>query len=127
LANLFNQIFEPTIALGQAFTKTLIDITMDSLAILLCVRINQYLAFTLQRRRAPILENYINGTNMLLWPRLQQVMDAHSESLKQNVGRKSTLVNTAAPHALTQKFAQIMSSILTLSADSGDDEPVANR
>ncbi len=46
------------------------------------VRLNQHLAFELQRRRVPAADGYINGTAMALWPRLQTVMDAHCESVR---------------------------------------------
>ena len=79
----FSSIFEPIFTIGQSFTRYLIDETFDALGILLCIRLTQCAAFTLQRRRIPVVENYINATTMLLWPRLQQVMDAHCDSIRQ--------------------------------------------
>lgn len=131
------QIFEPVFALGQAMTKNLIETSTDCLGILLCVRLNQHFAFELQRRKVPVAESYINGTNMQLWPRFQMVMDMHCESLKRaaaatNRGAMSAMslaggdVNSAAPHFLTQRFGQFLRSILLLSNEAGDDEPVSN-
>ncbi|KAF3161376.1 hypothetical protein TWF225_001697 [Orbilia oligospora] len=137
VSKMFHQIFDPTLNAGQAFTKSLIDNSLDALGILLCVRLNQQCAFLLQRRRVPVLENYINGTNILLWPRFQVVMDMHSENLRKSAGgsgRQSAIATaandmarqSAAPHPLTQKFAQFMHSLLSLSSDGGDDEPSTN-
>ena len=134
------EIFEPTFALGHALTKQLIENTVDCLGVLLCVRLNQHFAFELQRRKVPVVDSYINYTTILLWPRFQQVMDIHCESLKRVsapgtrgavaafslVGGNDASKASLAPHAVTQKFGQLMQSILALSAEAGDDEPVSN-
>lgn len=133
------EIFEPSFALGHALTKQLIENNTDCLGVLLCVRINQHFAFELQRRKVPLADSYINGTNMLLWPRFQILMDLHCESLKKvtaptnrgAVAAFSLIGNDAsktsvAPHPVTQKFGQFLHGILVLSRDAGDDEPVAN-
>ena len=149
LSQYFNSIFSPTFALGAAFTKQLIDTTYDCLGILLCVRLNQHLAFELQRRKCPVVDGYVNGTNMLLWPRFQIAMDMHVESVRrsastQSGGSRATLSLTSsssdkgstAPHPLTQRFSQLLQGILALSsneviasgmgeAQTSDIEPVA--
>jgi len=128
----FNYIFEPTFALGQILTKQLVADTLDGLGVLLCVRLNQHLAFELQRRRIPAVDGYINGTAMVLWPRLQSIMDAHRESVRSLVAAlptrtpSATSIKTApaAPHVVTQRFGQLLHGILALSTEAGDDEPV---
>ncbi|KAL8911198.1 MAG: hypothetical protein Q9171_003604 [Xanthocarpia ochracea] len=138
----FSAIFSPTFSLGHSFTKTLDEGSDDCLGILLCVRLNQHFAFELQRRKIPVADGYINGTNMLLWPRFQLAMDVHAESIKRATAAISTrgaasalgLSNAAdaaskqstAPHMLTQRFGQFLQGILMLSRDAGDDEPVGN-
>ncbi|PHH62264.1 hypothetical protein CDD81_7324 [Ophiocordyceps australis] len=126
----FNYIFEPTFELGRALTKTLVGEAFDALGVLLCIRLNQQFAFTLQRRRVPAVDGYINATTMLLWPRLQIIMDHHCESVRQlrNTlpAKRSTADQsnmTAAPHMVTQRFAQLLYGFLVLSAEAGDDEP----
>jgi vacuolar protein sorting-associated protein 52 len=134
------EIFEPTFAMGHALTKHLVENTVDCLGVLLCVRLNQHFAFELQRRKVPVADSYINYTNILLWPRFQQIMDVHCESLRRIsapasrgavaafslVGGNDASKASLAPHAVTQKFGQFMQSILALSAEAGDDEPVSN-
>ena len=137
------EIFEPTFTVGHNLTKSLVENTNDCLGVLLCVRLNQYFAFELQRRKVPVADSYINYTNILLWPRFQIVMDAHCESLKKvptpNSGNRGaaaafSLVGggadasraSAAPHAITQRFGQFLQGILLLSAEAGDDEPVSH-
>lgn len=129
----FNYIFEPTFALGHLLTKTLIGETYDCLGLLLCVRLNQHFAFELQRRKIPAVDGYINGTNMLLWPRFQVVMDQHCESVKTAAGNLSTrkpsaaeqAKQSAAPHFMIQRFGQFLQGVLTLSTEAGDDEPLS--
>ncbi|KAL1305366.1 hypothetical protein AAFC00_002260 [Neodothiora populina] len=136
---MFTEIFEPTLALGYALTKQLIDPNADALGVLICVRLNQHFAFELQRRKVPSLEGYIFGTGMLLWPRFQIVMDMHCESLRRHttalagkpVGSALSLTSSAnpqsiAPHPITQQFAIFTQGILALSGEAGDDEPVHN-
>lgn len=129
----FNYIFEPTFALGQSLTRSLVSETYDCLGLLLCVRVNQHFAFELQRRKIPVVDGYINGTNMLLWPRFQVVMDHHCESVRAATNAISTrkqsaseqAKQSAAPHFITQRFGQFMQGILSLSTEAGDDEPVS--
>lgn len=134
---IFHRIFEPTFALGKDFTKTLIEGSHDALGILLCVRLNQDAAFEMQKRRVPAADGYINAINMLLWPRMQIIMDLHCESLSRAasaiVGMKALSgiggplgIESSAPDFLTQRFATFVHGILALSTEAGNYEPVAN-
>ncbi|MCJ1321560.1 hypothetical protein MMC15_006905 [Xylographa vitiligo] len=138
----FTEIFDPTFNLGHSLVKDLVDTTYDCLGILLCVRLNQHYAFELQRRKVPVADGYINGTNMLLWPRFQVAMDLHCESIRllgttvssrSAASKLSFTGNTSdatkqstAPHYLTQRFGQFLYGILSISHEAGDDEPVFN-
>lgn len=132
--------FEPTFAIGHALTKTLVENTTDCFGILICIRLNQQYAFEAQKRKLPVFDDYINYTNILLWPRFQKAMDSHVESLKKvptspNRGAAAAFslvgggggaaTNTVAPHSVTQRFGQFLHGILSLSATAGDDEPLA--
>lgn len=129
----FNYIFEPTFQLGHALTKALASETYDGLGLLLCIRLNQHLQFELQRRRVPAMDGYVNGAAMALWPRLQVVMDAHRESVRalasslpsRPLAAAAARAASAAPHVATQRFGQLLHGVLALSAEAGDDEPVA--
>lgn len=78
----FQTMFAPVFALGTQLARILVADSHDALGILLLVRLTQHFAFMLQRRKVPTLENYINGLSLLLWPRYQQLLDAHCDSLK---------------------------------------------
>jgi hypothetical protein len=129
----FNYIFEPTFELGKTLSRSLIAETYDALGLLICIRLNQHFAFELQRQKVPAVDGYINGTTMLLWPRLQMIMDRHCESVRgltnalpakpsRSAGEAAKL--SAAPHVVTQRFGQLLQGFLMLSTDAGDDEPV---
>ncbi|KAI1090175.1 Vps52-domain-containing protein [Rostrohypoxylon terebratum] len=129
----FTYIFDPTFQLGQTLTKTLIADTYDAIGVLLAVRLNQHFQFELQRRKVPAADGYLNGTAMLLWPRLQFIMNAHCESVRALTSALPTRPPTskteqgklsAAPHVCTQRFGQLLHGILSLSTEAGDDEPV---
>jgi vacuolar protein sorting-associated protein 52 len=130
----FTYIFEPTFAQGHALTKSLISESYDTIGLLLSIRLNQHFQFMLQRRKVPAADGYINGTSMLLWPRLQSVMNAHCDSVRAlttalptRPASKSELAKlSAAPHVATQRFGQLTHGILLLSAEAGDDEPVVS-
>jgi hypothetical protein len=139
ISRTFSAIFEPTLAMSRTLTKQLVDTTTDTLGVLLCVRLNQHFAFELQRRKVPTMEGYINATNMLLWPRFQQILDMHCTSLQKLtsslpnrpptggvlLGSSSANANSTAPTPLTQKLANLLHGILALSSEAGDDEPVS--
>ena len=136
----FIEIFTSTFQLGQELTKQLIETSLDALGILICVRLTQHFAFELQRRKVPAMEGYINATSMLLWPRFQQIMDAHCESIRRctaslpgkpagsalSLTASPSAAQTTAPHPLTQRFANLVDGILSLSSEAGDDEPVSH-
>ncbi|KAL7915615.1 Sac2 family domain-containing protein [Trichoderma velutinum] len=127
----FNYIFDPTFEIGRVLSKTLVSESFDALGLLLCIRLNQHFAFDLQRRKVPAVDGYINGTNMLLWPRLQVIMDRHCESVRlltnaapAKLAKADQMKMSAAPHMVTQRFGQLLHGFLALSTEAGDDEPV---
>ncbi|ORY64896.1 Sac2 family-domain-containing protein [Pseudomassariella vexata] len=128
----FTYIFEPTFTLGQSLTKSLVHDTYDTLGLLLVVRLNQHFQFELQRRKVPAADSYVNGTAMLLWPRLQVIMDSHSESVRtlthslptRPPAKLEQAKLSTAPHVVTQRFGQLVHGILALSTEAGDEEPV---
>lgn len=131
----FNYIFEPSFETGRTLSSSLVGESFDAIGILICIRLNQHFAFDLQRRKTPAMDGYINGTNMLLWPRLQVIMDRHCDSIRQLANVTSTKAvrfigdqakMSAAPHMVTQRFGQLLHSFLSLSTEAGDDEPVVS-
>jgi hypothetical protein len=130
IQTLFHTIFEPTLVLSTAFTKHLATATADTYSILLSIRTTQKFAFSLQKRRMPALDGYINATRMALWPRFQAVMDAQAESLRRfgvPTGGRGRGEISLAPHIVTVRFAGLLEGLLTLSEEEREDEPLVNR
>ena len=140
-------VFAPTFALAQAFVAELAArADCDALGLLLCVRLAQRAAFALQRRRCPAADAYVHGAPLVLWPRVQRAVDAHAESVRAAAagvsaqgaaarlasaagagGADASARASAAPHPLTQRFAQFVRGVLDASRDAGGDgEPVAH-
>jgi hypothetical protein len=65
----------------------------------------------MQRRRVPVLDSFFDRVNMLLWPRLKLVLDAHLKSVEaaSKLGAAST-----SCHPATKRFAEFTASILAL-------------
>ena len=139
-----SSMFAPVFSLANSLTRALIAThTTDTLSLLLLLRLTQSYAFTMQRHKIPIADPYINGTNLLLWPRFMQSIDAHCQALSKfsaaspasratsaalsivaapDASKSSS--SSVAPHPVTQRFAHLVHGILVLSPDAGDDEPV---
>jgi vacuolar protein sorting-associated protein 52 len=129
ITTIFTTIFDPTIILSTTLTKHIAQTTTDVYGILLCIRTTQHFAFSLQKRRMPALDMYINSTAMLLWPRFQVLMDSQAESLRRfgvPAGARRSEV-TLAPHPVTVRFAGLLEGFLTLSEEGREDEPLVNR
>jgi vacuolar protein sorting-associated protein 52 len=136
----FTEAFAPTFQLGHDMLKQLIEGSLDAIGVLICVRLTQHFAFELQRRKVPAMESYINATNMVLWPRFQQIIDAHCESIRKltaslpgkpagsalSLTASPSTAQTTAPHPLTQRVANFLHGILSLSSEAGDDEPISH-
>ncbi|TKA83906.1 hypothetical protein B0A55_00198 [Friedmanniomyces simplex] len=136
----FTDVFQPTFQLGQEMVRHVIESTLDALGVLLCVRLTQHSAFELQRRKVPAMDGHINATSMLLWPRFQQIIDAHCDSIRKltaslpgkpagsalSLTASPANTQSTAPHPLTQRFANFTQGILSLSSEAGDDEPISH-
>ena len=130
LSQAFATIFEPVFVVANSFTQYLSSDTIDCLGLLLCIRTMQQHAFTLQRKKCPVTEGWVNHTNMLLWPKFQAAMDAHVASLKRATMSLSTGTRalsltmnrvddgkgSTAPTPITQQFGQLLQGLLALSS-----------
>ncbi|KAI8809917.1 Sac2 family-domain-containing protein [Cladochytrium replicatum] len=110
----FMEIFDTTVRLLQSITKTYADASFDAVGILLCIRLNSQNIMIQERRRVPILESYMNATNMILWPRFQAIMDMHIDSLKKASPAKLFATKDVHPHYITRRYAEFAASVLTL-------------
>ncbi|KAJ1975224.1 Vacuolar protein sorting-associated protein 52 [Dimargaris verticillata] len=118
---IFEHIFEPVCNTGLGLTRLLTEHSFDALGVLLCLRINYQLANELQHRRVPVLEKYINATNMQLWPRFQAIVALHTDSMKKLFTGSSKAAALSKqdvhPHFVTRRYAEFVASLLALNQD----------
>ncbi|KAG2187646.1 hypothetical protein INT44_005336 [Umbelopsis vinacea] len=124
---IFQHIFTLTEDVGLTLTKSYVEQSYDAVGILLCIRINTQLMMELQRRRVPTMDNYLNATNMLFWPRYQHIMDMHTDSIRKMAASKSVIsaVKDIHPHYVTRRYAEFSTSVLTLN-DGYEDSNVTS-
>jgi hypothetical protein len=79
--DLFNIIYTKTLSLCLENLEYFLSTTLDSVALLLLIRINQHLRKTMQRRCCPCLDPYLDRIDLLLWPRIKVVLDKNIASL----------------------------------------------
>ncbi|SCW01550.1 LAFE_0E02146g1_1 [Lachancea fermentati] len=123
LRGILEQIFQPTFDGSMEYTKQLIYNTYDIFGVLMSIRIAHHLQFEAQRRQIPVIDEFLDGQLILLWPKFQQLVDFQCESLRsfpititvaKLPGRADNDPSTT-PHELTVQFAKFLTSILTLS------------
>ncbi|KAJ1994889.1 Vacuolar protein sorting-associated protein 52 [Coemansia spiralis] len=110
----FGHIYEPSIHVGEQFLKAYLENTHDALGVLLCIRIVSQIAAELQRRLVPVLESYVNLSNMQLWPRFQAILDSHIESIKRLASYRAKAKIDTQPPATVRRYAELAASLLRL-------------
>ncbi|QLG74998.1 hypothetical protein HG535_0H03250 [Zygotorulaspora mrakii] len=140
LKGIIEQVFQYTFDEALEYTKQLFLNTYDIFGVLISIRIAQQLQFESQRRKMPVVEEYLNAQLMLLWPKFQQLVDFQCESLRRvsittnvaNIFGKATQRDPlTTPHELTVQFAKFLTSFLTLAITHEDQidersEPLYN-
>lgn len=111
---IINTIFEPTTKNITKSIKQCIDISSDSTAILMCIRLNTLHEMISQKRGISEICRYFQSLNMILWPRFQLIINNHIENLKKIDPEKVDSGNNPLPHQITRKYADYITAILTL-------------
>ncbi|AMD18515.1 HBL387Wp [Eremothecium sinecaudum] len=119
---LVEQIFKATFDNALKYTEQLIANTYDIFGVLISIRIVHYLQFEAQRRKLPVVDDFLNGHLLLLWPKFQKLVDFHCEKLRAvppttNVAQAQGYENDplVSPHELTVQFSKFLNSMLMLS------------
>lgn len=118
---IINTIFEPTTKNITKSIKQCIDLTNDSTAILMCIRLNTLHEMISQKRGISEICRYFQSLNMILWPRFQLIINNHIENLKKIDPEKADSGNNPLPHQITRKYAEYTTAILTLNNGFNDD------
>lgn len=123
---IIEQIFQGTLEEALEYTRQLIQHTYDLFGVLITIRVTQQLQTESQKRDLTVMEDYLDSQLMILWPKLQQLVDFQCESL-----RKVPITTTVAklygnqgnplttPHELTVQFSRFLTSLLKLATTHG--------
>ncbi|KAG4102270.1 Vps52-domain-containing protein [Neocallimastix lanati (nom. inval.)] len=117
---IINTIFEPTTKNITKSIKQCIDISSDSTAILMCIRLNTLHEMISQKRGISEICRYFQSLNMILWPRFQLIINNHIENLKKIDPERADSGNNPLPHTITRKYAEYTTAILTLNNGFND-------
>jgi hypothetical protein len=112
-----DEIFKPTYRIGIQYTKNLTHQTFDMFGILILIRLSQSLILELQKRKIPVLEDYLNLQLITLWPTFQKLIDQNCENLKRSSLKSSSIseIHPLNPHFLTIQFTNLVYGFLKLS------------
>lgn len=129
IADHFSMLFDSVFQAANAFVKQITMESLDSLGLLICIRVCQKLSYDLQKRKIAGLEAFLDGLQITLWPRLQSVMDAHSQAIQKaavsvSSVNESARLKQALP--ITKKFSDLFFGILSLCKGSREEEPVSH-
>jgi len=75
----------------------------------------------MNRRRVPCLDDYLDRVNLELWPKFKTEFDIQLESIKKG-NEKALFSGSPSVHAVTKRFASMVSSLLVLTAGYEEDE-----
>lgn len=108
--DLFNQIYSKTLSLCLESLEQFLATTLDSIALLLLIRINRHLRKVMQRRCCPCLDPYLDRIDLLLWPRIKVILDKNVASLANgSPGKLGPLEFNV--HFVTKRYAHFSISV----------------
>ncbi|KAK9908133.1 hypothetical protein WJX75_003087 [Coccomyxa subellipsoidea] len=117
---IFSELFAATLAVVESALAASLQETFDLVGLLLMIRINYHHQLIMNKRRIPCLDDYLDRTNLLLWPRFKVLLDMQLSSMKAytppNFGQDPSL------HFITQRYAMLTTSLLLLNADYQDGQ-----
>mmetsp|Transcript_8188 Transcript_8188/g.15453 ORF Transcript_8188/g.15453 Transcript_8188/m.15453 type:complete len:728 (+) Transcript_8188:155-2338(+) len=120
----FNRIFGRTLSLILENLENYLLTCHDSIGLLLMIKVAHAQRLVMQRRRVPVLDSFFDHMSMLFWPRFKVIFDANVKSLKSANPKKLGTIDLT-PHYVSRRYAEFVSSILTLQGGSGDSFGIA--
>ncbi|KAH3683051.1 hypothetical protein WICPIJ_005977 [Wickerhamomyces pijperi] len=112
LTSVIDDIFKPIFSVGQLFVKGLVDQSShDLFGLLNIIKLCTFFQIELQKRKIPILENFLNLSIIIIWPVFQKLIDANLENLK-NFAIRSTSKDPTGVHFITVQFTNLVYGII---------------
>lgn len=128
-ASVFRDLFASVVSIAEASLHQAAADQWDVVGMLLMLRTNLEHRRIMMRRKVPGLDDYLDRVEMVWWPRLKIVFDAHLASLRAAGSEKVLLSGPAAAaaahpdvHYVTRRYAALSSSMFHLLAGF-DAEP----
>lgn len=120
----FQEIFGRTLKMITEQVRQYAEQSFDALGLLLCIRINQQHQVIMQKRQIPCLDTFLNGLNLIMWPRFQNIIDMHISSVKKSRESAGGVFSSSIdihPHYVTRRFAEFAASVLALNDGYNDN------
>ncbi|KAK9822680.1 hypothetical protein WJX81_008329 [Elliptochloris bilobata] len=117
---IFHELFAATLAVVESSLAAALQENFDLVGLLLMIRVNYHHQLLMAKRRIPCLDDYLDRINLLLWPRFKGMLDAQLQSMKGY--NAASWGPDIAVHIITQRYAQLTTSLLLLNADYQDDQ-----
>ncbi|KAH3679073.1 hypothetical protein WICMUC_001269 [Wickerhamomyces mucosus] len=110
--SIFDDIFRPIFKIGEGFVKQLIDQNQnDIFGLLNIIKLCTFFQIELQKRKIPILENFLNLTIIIIWPIFQKLIDQNIENLRKISFKSSSVANNSNIHFITAQFTNLVHGI----------------
>ena len=125
----FDELMAPVLGMIKDKVDEDLPEINDALCVLLTIRINHHHQIIMQRRRAPCLDNYLDGNNLRLWPRFKALFDLQLASIREGCLKGPPTVrlfDEIKPHAVSQRFADFFTSMHLLNCAYQDGQLVHN-
>jgi vacuolar protein sorting-associated protein 52 len=108
----FGEIFSKTFQLLIDTIASILNSSYDMLGFLLILRINSNFQAILEKRGLDIMNSFFEKIRIILWPRLQSLLDSN---LREIESIKYLKANDVSIHVVTKRFTQFIMSLHRIS------------
>eukprot|EP00920_Eleutheroschizon_duboscqi_P020015 GHVT01047803.1.p1 GENE.GHVT01047803.1~~GHVT01047803.1.p1 ORF type:complete len:561 (+),score=111.38 GHVT01047803.1:651-2333(+) len=120
-SSLFHEVFSKSTTFFVEELGRFLFSCYDCVGLLLMAKINEANRMTMQRRKVPCLDDYLDRLQQLTWPRIKMLLDCQVESLK-NADVKALMDLPVAqrthPHLVVRRYAELSCALAALLSPS---------
>lgn len=111
-----DDIFRPVFSVGEGFIKDLVrQSAFDLFGLLNIIKLCTFFQIELQKRKIPILENFLNLSIIIIWPVFQKLIDSNLDNLKNYTVKTRTDPNSVGGiHFITVQFTNLVYGIIKI-------------
>jgi len=118
----FDNVFGKSIFNCMENVETLLVSSWDAIGCLLLLQVNHELRTVTTTRELPLLANFFQRVQVLVWSRFKSIMEAHVQSLAAYAPKPTAEVH---PHFVARRYGELVSS-LRLLRPAGFEPMMAN-